>query len=158
MNIFFLIETMICNNIGLKQMQHQSMAKQYWKAVIKAINTVLNVHIVTQPMFQEQDLSTEQYQQVCLVLQAVKSAKLINATTAAVHGNLFFSVSSTQARRNPCIVLFLSVNYTATIRSRRAASLFWFIPVTGGFSFPASTVSYKPSDSKPVTGCEHLHI
>ena len=44
------------------------------------------------------------------------------------------------------------------IRNGRAASLFWFYPVTGKFFFLVSSTSYKPSDSKSFILCEQFHI
>ena len=55
---------------------------------------------------------------------------------------------------SPCVV---SVTQLLS-RDGRAASLFWFYPVTGKFSFLVSSTSYKPFDSKSFILCEHFRI
>ena len=62
------------------------------------------------------------------------------------------------ARRNPCVILFLPDHVSCHRETGEQHHSFGLYPVTGGFSFPASSASYKPCGSKPFTLCEHFHI
>ena len=85
--------------------------------------------------------------------------KVFLKTIDIIGQSCYISVPSTTARRNPCVIPFLSVLICIdAIRNGRAASLFWFYPVTGKFSFLVSSTSYKPFDSKSFILCEQFHI